>query len=52
MTIVHTEHLADAYELVAKANHYMVGIMVRDHIEPDVFDAVEQILITRQNNEN
>jgi hypothetical protein len=41
------EQLADAYEAVARANHYMVGI-----VEPctaDERDEAEQVLITRQN---
>jgi len=41
------EQLADAYEAVAKVNHYMVGIV--ESTTRDEKDAAEQILINRQN---
>lgn len=42
-----SEQLADAYEEVAHADHYMVGIV--ESVTDDERDAAEQILITRQN---
>ena len=41
------EQLADAYEAVAKADHYMVGI-VEKVTDDELLDA-EQLTITRQN---
>ena len=41
------EQLADAYEAVARANHYMVGII--ETVTDDERDEAEQILIRRQN---
>ena len=41
------EQLAEAFELVAKTNHYMIGI-----VEPytaDELQEAKQLLITRQN---
>lgn len=52
MSLINAEHLADAYEAVAKVNHYLVGIVARDDLDLDDYDAAEQILITRQNNES
>lgn len=42
-----SEQLADAYEAVAKVDHYMVGIV--ESFTDAELDAAEQILITRQN---
>lgn len=39
--------LADAYEHIARTNHYMVGIT--ETVTPEELDSAEQILITRQN---
>lgn len=41
------EQIADAYEAVARVNHYMVGIV--EIVTEDEVDAAEQILISRQN---
>ena len=49
MTLVSAEHLADAYEAVAKVNHYLVGVVGRDALEWGDFEAAEQILIAREN---
>lgn len=49
--MANAEDLADAYEAVAQANHYLVGILARDNITADDYDAAEQVLITRENNE-
>lgn len=49
---ISAEHLADAYEAVAHANHYLVGIVGRDDIVLDDYDAAEQILINRMNKES
>jgi hypothetical protein len=43
-----SEQLADAMLLIAKCNHYMVGLV--ESVTPDEIDAAEQILITGQNN--
>lgn len=48
MTIM-ARQLADAYEAVARADHYLVGVLSRDNWAIDLFDAAEQVLITRQN---
>jgi hypothetical protein len=45
-------HIADALEIIAKANHYMVGITNPDDYSSDEFDAAEQVLIERQNKLN
>lgn len=42
-------HIAEAYEHVAKVNHYLVCVSGRDYWSIDQFDAAEQILIARQN---
>lgn len=42
-----SEQLADAYEAVARVNHYMVGIV--EVVTYDELSDAEQILITRQN---
>jgi len=47
--MISAEHLADAYEAVAQANHHLVGILARDNIAIADYDAAEQILINRQN---
>jgi len=47
--MISAEHLADAYEAVAQANHYLVGILAGDNIAIADYDAAEQILINRQN---
>ena len=49
MSLVSAEHLADAYEAVARVNHYLVGIVGRDALEWADYEAAEQILIARQN---
>lgn len=41
------QNLADAYEAVAIANHYHVGIV--GDVTPDLRDAARQILIRREN---
>jgi hypothetical protein len=41
------EQLADAYEAIARTNHYMVGIV--ETVTETERDDAEQILITRQN---
>lgn len=41
------EQLADAYEAVARTDHYMVGIV--ESVTDAERDTAEQILITRQN---
>lgn len=41
------EQLADAYEAIAKVNHYMVGIVAP--VTDEEVDKAEQLLITRQN---
>lgn len=41
------EQLADAYEAVASADHYMVGIV--ETVTDDELGDAQQILITRQN---
>lgn len=41
------QQLADAYEAVAKANHYMIGIV--EQFSDDELEAAKQILIERQN---
>lgn len=46
-----SEQLADAFEAVATANHYMVGI-VDPQITSNEIDDAEQILIARQNATN
>lgn len=50
---VRAQHLADAYEKVAEANHYMVGVNVDASTSPyslvDDLEAAEQILINKQN---
>lgn len=46
MNRIQIRQLADAFEAVARANHYMVGII--ELLERDDLDAAEQILITRQ----
>lgn len=40
--------IADAYEAVARANHYMVGIIGEKLSIPDLMDA-KRVLINRQN---
>lgn len=40
--------LADAYELIAQANHYMVGLV--EGVTDDERDEAEQVLVERQNN--
>ena len=42
------EQLADAFEAIARVNHYMVGI-IDEEVTLDELDDAEQILITRQN---
>lgn len=49
MSLVSAKQLADAYEAIAKVNHYLVGIVARDEITLEDYDAAEQILIDRQN---
>lgn len=41
------EQLANAYEALARANHYMLGIV--EPVTDDERNAAEQILIARQN---
>jgi hypothetical protein len=45
--VTRAEQLADAYEAVAHANHYMVGLIYT--VTETERDDAEQILITRQN---
>ena len=42
-----SEQLADAYIKLARADHYMIGII--ETVTADERDAAEQILITQQN---
>jgi hypothetical protein len=42
-------HIADALEIIAKADNYMVGIANPSDYSSDEFDEAEQILINRQN---
>jgi len=41
-----SQQLADAMLLIAKSDHYMVGLV--EPVTADEIDAAEQILITRQ----
>jgi hypothetical protein len=43
----HIHHLADAYEAVARLNHYMVGVVY--FATADELNATRQVLIGRQN---
>ena len=43
---INAEHLADAYEHVARVNHYLVTVVA---CSDDERDAAEQVLITRDN---
>lgn len=45
--MVRAAFLADAFEAVARVNHYMVGI-IEDYLD-DELDRAEQILINKQN---
>lgn len=45
--IIRAKHFADAYIAVARANHYMVGIVAKGSVEE--LEAAEQILINIQN---
>lgn len=46
------EDIADAYEAVAQANHYLVGVLARDGISNEEYGAAEQVLINRLNKES
>jgi len=47
MSQILINQLADAFEAVARVDHYMVGIVYE--YDSDQLDAAEQVLITRQN---
>ena len=47
VNLVRCSHLADAFEQVARVNHYMIGI-VEDYTDEELLGA-EQQLIARQN---